>query len=77
MFVKKNKKNRTWFVGHRNPKNVELFYSVSFRNAKRGSKLTIRIDGKRMDLNGRQVALLNKVLKIGNQYKYWNINVGK
>jgi hypothetical protein len=71
MFVKKNRKNRTWFVGHRNPKNVEVFYSVSFKNAKRGSKLTIRVDGKRLDLNGRQVSLLKQVLDKGNEAKNW------
>lgn len=71
MFIKKNQKNRTWFVGHRNPKNVEVFYSVSFKKAKKASRLTIRVDGKRIDLNGRQVALLKKVLSKGNETKNW------
>ena len=74
MFVKKNRKNRTWFVGHRNPKNVELFYSVPFKKAKRKSQLTIKVGRTRIDLNGRQVALLNKILKTGDQYKHWNVN---
>jgi hypothetical protein len=71
MFIKKNRKNRTWFVGHRNPKNVEVFYSVPFKKAKRGSKLTIRVDGKRIDLDGRQVSLLKKVLVKGSEAKSW------
>jgi hypothetical protein len=71
MFVKKNRKNRTWFVGHRSQKNVEVFYSVPFKKAKRRSQLTIKVDGKRVDLNGRQVALLKQVLERGTEAKSW------
>ena len=63
MFVKKNRKNRTWFIGHRNPQNVEVFYSVPFKKSKRASKLTIKLEGKRVDLNGRQVQVLKRILK--------------
>lgn len=71
MFVKKNRKNRTWFVGHRSPKNVEVFYSVPFKKAKKRSQLTIKVDGKRVDLNGRQVAVLKEVLLKGIEAKNW------
>lgn len=73
MFVKKNKKARLWFVGHRNPKNVEMFYSVPFKKAKRGSRLTIKLDGKRIDLTGRQVLLLKKILSKGMEAKSWRV----
>ena len=71
MFVKKNKKARTWFVGHRSQKNVEVFYSVPFKKAKRRSQLTIKLDGKRVNLDGRQVALLKQVLDRGAEAKNW------
>jgi hypothetical protein len=73
MFVKKNKKNRTWFVGHRSPKNVNVFYSVPFKKAKKKSQLTIKLGDKRIDLDGRQVALLKKVLGKGTEAKTWRV----
>lgn len=71
MFVKKNKKARTWFVGHRSQKNVSVYYSVPFKRAKRRSQLTIKVDGKRVDLNGRQVAVLREILEKGTEAKNW------
>ena len=71
MFVKKNRKNRTWFVGHRSQKNVSVYYSVPFKRAKKRSQLTIKVDGKRVDLNGRQVAVLREILEKGTEAKNW------
>lgn len=73
MFVKKNKKARTWFIGHRSTKNVSLFYSVPFKKAKRKSRLTIKISGKRLDLNGRQISELKRVLSKGDSAKTWKV----
>jgi hypothetical protein len=73
MFVTKNRKNRTWFVGHRNPKSVSVFYSVPFKNQKKASRLTIDVDGNRLDLNGRQISVLKRILEKGNFAKTWNI----
>jgi hypothetical protein len=73
MFVKKNRKNRTWFVGHRNPDKISVFYSVSFKNEKRGSKLTIvGENGKRVELDGRQISVLRKILDKGTSARNWN-----
>lgn len=61
MITRKNKKNRTAFV-YDSYGNVETFISKSFKNAKQGSRLTIRDGDNRVDLNGHQINLLKKVL---------------
>ena len=64
MFVAKNRKNRTYFVGNRGEGNpaFNVYYSVSFPKAKRKSQLTLKVGGKRIDLTGRQVRTLKSVL---------------
>lgn len=67
MFVSKNRKNRTYFVGSRGEGNstFNVYYSVSFPKAKRRSQLTLKVGGKRIDLTGRQVRTLKSVLRRG------------
>jgi hypothetical protein len=52
MFVAKNRKNRTYFVGNRGEGDpaFNVYYSVSFPKAKRKSQLTLKVGGKRIDL---------------------------
>ncbi len=76
MFVKKNQKNRTWFVGQRND-NSGIYYSVPFNKSKKKSQLTIKIDGKRLDLNGRDICLLKKILFKGIEAKSWKPKTNK
>lgn len=67
MFVAKNRLRRTYFVGNRGRDGFNVYYSVSFPKAKRKSLLTLKIDNKRMDLSGRQVLMLKKILSRANQ----------
>ncbi len=71
MFVSKNNKNRTWFVGHRMTSNEKngMFYSVPFKLSKRATRLTIKLGKDRVDLDGHQVNLLKKVLIAGDHLK--------
>jgi len=66
MFSVKNRRNRTYFVGRRNKGDQEMaefFYSVpvSPREKKR-SRLTIKVGGRRIDLNGREINTLRSIL---------------
>jgi hypothetical protein len=68
MFVSRNRKNRTYFVGQRG-ENMKVYYSVSFPRAKRRSQLTIKVDGKRLDLSGHQVRTLKSILSRGEELR--------
>jgi len=65
MFVTENRKNRTYRVGNRSkgktPFNV--CYSVPFPGSKRASQLSLNLNGKRLNLTGRQVNVLRRVLR--------------
>lgn len=61
MIKRKNTKNRTSFV-YNVSGGVETFISQSFKNAKQGNRLTVRSGNARIDLNGRQITALKKVL---------------
>jgi hypothetical protein len=61
MITRKNNKNRTAFV-YDVSAGLETFISQSFKNAKQGNRLTIRDGDVRIDLNGRQISTLKKVL---------------
>jgi len=61
MIARKNKKNRTAFV-YDSFAGLETFVSKSFKNAKQGTRLTIRDGFDRVDLTGRQVKTLQRVL---------------
>ena len=62
MVIKQNNKARTYFV-FEGYGNVDTFISTSFKGAKQATRLTIRTkQGKRIDLNGRQVNALRAVL---------------
>lgn len=61
MIIKNNKKNRTHFVYDKYG-TVETFISSPYKNAKRGTRLTVRQGSTRLDLNGRQVRTLTNVL---------------
>ena len=69
MFVSKNRKNRTYFVGNRGEGDpaFNVYYSVSFPRAKRRSLLTLKVGGKRVDLTGRQIRTLRSVLEKAEQ----------
>lgn len=62
MYIRKNQKNKTNFVGH-NTTGVELYLSTPFKGAKKASRLTVRSGKTRLDLNGRQINALRKVLE--------------
>lgn len=66
MFYTKNQKNRTYFVGRRMPKGVKglnIFYSVPMsKRDKKASKLTLKVGKTRLNLNGREVLQLRRVL---------------
>ncbi len=66
MITRKNKKNRTAFV-YDSDGAVESFMSQSFKNARQGSRLTIRSQNGRIDLNGRQIKTLKRVLSTVNR----------
>ncbi len=77
MFYVKNQKARKYFVGRRLPKDVRgvnIFYSVPItKSEKKGSCLTIvdkRGDTKvRIDLGGREVFQLRRILARGNRLR--------
>jgi hypothetical protein len=66
MFYTENKKNRTYFVGRRMPKGVKglnILYSVPVsKRRKKASRLTLSVGNTRLDLNGREVLQLRRVL---------------
>lgn len=62
MYIRKNQRNKTNFVGH-NTTGVELYLSTPFKGAKKASRLTVRSGKTRLDLNGRQINALRKVLE--------------
>lgn len=64
MYTRKNKKNRTNFVGHTTA-GVELYLSTPIAAAKTASRLTVRAGKTRIDLNGRQIRALRQVLATG------------
>lgn len=64
MYIRKNKRNRTKFVGH-NTTGVELYLSTPLAKAKVASRLTVRDGNTRIDLNGRQIRALRQVLATG------------
>ena len=66
MITRKNKKNRTAFV-YDSDGAVESFVSQTYKNARQGSRLTIRSQTDRVDLNGRQIKALKKVLSTASR----------
>jgi|TARA_R110000868_G_scaffold20318_1_gene86176 hypothetical protein len=66
MIIKNNKSNRTHYVYAKYGK-VETFISTPHKNAKRGTRLTVRSGAIRLDLNGRQVRTLAAVLNKARQ----------
>lgn len=68
MFVSRNRKNRTYFVGQRG-EEMKVYYSVSFPRAKRRSQLTIKLNNKRVDLTGHQVRTLRSILNRGEELR--------
>lgn len=66
MIKRKNTKNRTSFV-YNVSGDVETFISQSFKNAKQGNRLTVRNGNTRIDLNGRQITALRKLLAASNR----------
>ena len=67
MFVAKNRKNRTYFVGNRGKDGLNVYYSVSLPKAKRRSMLMLKLGNKRIDLSGRQVRTLKEILSRGSK----------
>ena len=61
MVIKENSKARKYFLYEQNGQ-VEVFMSTSFRGARQGNKLTVRAGKTRLDLNGRQISALRRVL---------------
>ena len=61
MITRKNKSNRTAFV-YDSYAGVEAFVSKSFRGANQRNQLTLRDGDTRIDLNGRQINTLRRVL---------------
>ena len=59
--IKNNRHNRTHFVYDKYG-NVETFITTPHKKSKRATRLTIRSGKTRIDLNGRQVSVLRKVL---------------
>ena len=69
MIIRKNAKKQTNFV-YDTAANVEAFISYPFAGTKRaGTRLTIRTEDARLDLNGRQVKALRKVLATASRVK--------
>lgn len=59
--VKHNRGNRTHFVYDKYG-SVETFISTPYKKSKQATQLTVRSGKNRVDLNGRQVATLRKLL---------------
>jgi hypothetical protein len=69
MIIRKNSKMQTNFV-YNSAAKVETFISYPFAGTKRaGTRLTIRNGKTRIDLNGRQVKALRKVLATASRVK--------
>jgi hypothetical protein len=69
MIIRKNNKMQTNFV-YNSAAKVETFISYPFAGTKRaGTRLTIRNGKTRIDLNGRQVKALRKVLATASRVK--------
>lgn len=69
MIIRKNNKKQTNFL-YENAANLETFISYPFAGTKRaGTRLTIRNGETRIDLNGRQVKALRKVLATASRVK--------
>jgi hypothetical protein len=69
MIIRKNNKKQTNFV-YDSAAKVETFISYPFAGTKRaGTRLTIRNGETRIDLNGRQVKALRKVLATASRVK--------
>ncbi len=66
MTIRKNTKNRTHFVYDRYG-SVETFISTPVKKSKRKTLLTIRSGKTRLDLNGRQVLTLKRLLYKADQ----------
>ena len=67
MITRKNAKNKTAYV-YNKVQDIETFISVPFTGVKNvGTQLTVRDGATRIDLNGRQVASLRKVLDTAYQ----------
>ena len=64
MYTRKNARNKTKFVGS-NTAGVEFYLSTPLPGAKKASRLTVRNGAIRLDLNGRQINALRKVLAVG------------
>ena len=63
MVARKNRKNKTAFVGNVTPSGLGIFYSVPLKgNTKVGQKLTLKVGGERIDLTGSQVRALQRVI---------------
>lgn len=68
MYTRINKRARKNFVGHRTP-NVSMYYSTPINKSTK-SQLTLKDShGNRIDLNGKEVNSLLRVLERGNQLK--------
>lgn len=68
MYTRINKKARKNFVGHRTNR-MEMYYSTPINKSTK-SQLTIKDEnGNRVDLNGREVQSLMRVLQKGNDMK--------
>ena len=68
MYTRINKNARKNFVGHK-CKNVSMYYSTPINKSTR-SQLTLKdSNGNRIDLTGREVLSLMKVLELGNELK--------
>lgn len=61
MYTRKNARNKTKFVGSNNS-GVEFYLSTPLAGAKKASRLTLRNGEIRLDLNGRQINALRRVL---------------
>jgi hypothetical protein len=61
MYTRRNTKNKTNFVGTQTS-GVELYLSTPFPKAKKAARLTVRTGDARIDLNGRQINALRKLL---------------
>jgi len=63
MVARKNRKNRTAFVGNVTPAGLGIFYSIPLKgNTDVGQRLTLKVGRNRIDLTGSQVRAVQRVI---------------
>lgn len=68
MIVRKNKNKQTSFI-YNKVGDVEAYIATPYKHVKKATVLTVRKGKTKIDLNGRQIASLRRVLAKSEQIK--------